>query len=307
MIPVPQHWNSGDHTGSEARGNLVSIVNQSGTVLDGMVFRPRRARLSIVHVHGSLGNFYHQHFIRVMANVFQRYGIALLSFNLTAHDGLCEGYKIDGEMDYMGGSFSLFDSCLEDLDAIITYAQTISREVVLQGHSLGCDRVLYHTESRQTEIPIILLSPCDSHRLHEQWLGGESIVQQMARLGEHTTEKECQLLPYGEYGLDGPNGWTYHIPISLVALRSILTGAAFRLLRIEGSAIPLHNKPAFSYLGKRDAIRGASMKDMSIHLKRLLPGIEIHEEETGEHDLEGCEQAVATAIVKWVQRVGFLA
>ena len=306
MIQGRQESSGGDLTGSDAYGCLVSIVNHSGIILDGMVFGPRRPHLAIVHVHGSLGNFYHQQFIRVMANIFLPYGITLLSFNLSAHDGIAEGYTIDGEMRYIGGSLSPFDSCLDDLDAILTFARTIAGRVVLQGHSLGCDRVLYYTESRQTEIPLILLSPCDSYRLHEQWLGKESIPQQVARLSQHSSEGEWQLLPSEEYGLNGPEGWTYHIPISRASLCSILTGAPFRLLRIEGSATPLHDEPSFAYLGKRDAIRGASTDVMSQHLKRLLPGLEIHEEENGEHDLEGCERSVAGAIITWIQRCGFL-
>ena len=70
----------------------MSIVNGAGLVLDGIVFSPPNARLAIVHVHGSLGNFYQQPFIRVFANRLARHGIAVLSFNLTGHDGVSEGY-----------------------------------------------------------------------------------------------------------------------------------------------------------------------------------------------------------------------
>ena len=81
--------------GESARGKLMSIVNGAGLVLDGIVFSPPNARLAIVHVHGSLGNFYQQPFIRVFANRLARHGIAVLSFNLTGHDGVSEGYTPD--------------------------------------------------------------------------------------------------------------------------------------------------------------------------------------------------------------------
>ena len=105
---------------------------------------PPDARLAIVHVHGSLGNFYQQPFIRMFANHLAQHGVALLSFNLTAHDGVSEGYTPDREMRYVGGSLSRFETCLEDLDALLRFAGSICPQVVLQGHSLGCDRVLFY-------------------------------------------------------------------------------------------------------------------------------------------------------------------
>ena len=48
--------------GQSAQGTLLSVVNAAGLVLDGIVFSPPEPRLAIVHVHGSLGNFYQQPF-----------------------------------------------------------------------------------------------------------------------------------------------------------------------------------------------------------------------------------------------------
>ena len=61
--------------GPSAHGELMSVVNDAGFVLDGIVFSPPNARLAIVHVHGSLGNFYQQPFIRVFANRLARHGV----------------------------------------------------------------------------------------------------------------------------------------------------------------------------------------------------------------------------------------
>ena len=44
----------GNIVGETAQGELLSLVNGAGVVLDGIVFSPADpARLSIVHVHGS--------------------------------------------------------------------------------------------------------------------------------------------------------------------------------------------------------------------------------------------------------------
>ena len=228
--------------GQSAHGKLMSVVNGAGLVLDGIVFSPPNPHLAIVHVHGSLGNFYQQPFIRVFANRLTRHGIAVLSFNLTGHDGVSEGYTPDQKMQYIGGSLSRFETCLDDLDALLCFAGSICPGVVLQGHSLGCDRVLFYVQQRATRIPLILLSPCDSHRLQEIWLAGETISEQATRLSsESDDDEQVNLVSASEYGLAEPDGWTYSIPISRDALLSIITGPPFQILRVDSSTQPVSN------------------------------------------------------------------
>ena len=293
--------------GPTAHGELLSLVNSAGLVLDGIVFKPPDARLAIVHVHGSLGNFYQQPFIRVFANRLARHGVAVLSFNLTAHDGVSEGYSHDREMRYVGGSLSRFDTCLDDLDVLIRFAGSICPQAVLQGHSLGCDRVLLYAQQRAADIPLILLSPCDSRRLHEIWLDGETISEQVARLKAGAyADGQVALLGDSEYGVAGPDGWTYSIPICRAALLSIIAGPPFKILRVDSSAKPVSGAPAFVYMGTEDAIRGASLSEMAAHVRRLVPGARVFTVERGEHSLDGCEEAVADAVSAWAYQVGLL-
>ena len=293
--------------GPTAHGELLSLVNSAGLVLDGIVFRPPDARVAIVHVHGSLGNFYRQPFIRVFANRLARHRVALLSFNLTAHDGLSEGYAPDGAMRYVGGSLSRFDTCLDDLDVLLRFAHSICPRAVLQGHSLGCDRVLLYAQQRAPDIPLVLLSPCDSRRLHEIWLDGETISEQMARLkASPDADGQVALIGDTEYGVTGPDGWTYSIPISRAALLSIITGPPFQILHVSSSAQPLSRAPAFVYMGTEDAIRGTSLNEMAAHVRRLLPDAQVFAVDGGEHGLDGCEDAVADAVSAWAYQVGVL-
>ena len=294
--------------GESAHGKLMSVVNGAGLVLDGIVFSPPNARLAIVHVHGSLGNFYQQPFIRVFANRLARHRVAVLSFNLTGHDGISEGYTPDQKMRYIGGSLSKFETCLDDLDALLRFAGSICSQVVLQGHSLGCDRVLFYAQQRSTQVPLILLSPCDSHRLQEIWLDdGEQISEQALRLSSVSDEAgQVNLVPASEYGLAGPDGWTYSIPISRAVLLSIITGPPFQILRLDSSAQPVSNAPAFVYMGTKDTIRGAPLNEMVTHVRRLVPSARVFTVEHGDHSLDGCEEAVADSISAWAYEVGLL-
>lgn len=292
--------------GPRARGELLSIINPSGLVLDGISYCPATPQLVVVHVHGSLGNFYQQAFIRVFAKYLMAHGVGLLAFNLTAHDGIAEGYAPDGDMKYVGGSLSSFETCLGDLDAMVSVAQSICPNVVLQGHSLGCDRVLYYAEQREARIPLILLSPCDSHRLQETWLDGEEVAAQVQRLSAVAeSASEVELIAPCEYGVKGSEGWTYSIPIGRRALLSIMTGAAFRTLHLDRPARVVSDAAALVYLGEADAIRGAPLQDMADHVRQLLPSAEILQL-SGDHSLEGCEETVAGGILTWACSVGLL-
>ena len=293
--------------GQSAQGTLLSVVNAAGLVLDGIVFSPPDPRLAIVHVHGSLGNFYQQPFIRVFANRLAPHGIAVLSFNLTGHDGVSEGYTLDREMRYVGGSLSKFETCLDDLDALLRFAGSICPQVVLQGHSLGCDRVLFYTQRRAARVPLILLSPCDSHHLQEMWLEGGPISEQVARLlSGSDADDQVDLVPGSEYGVTGPDGWTYSIPISRAALLSIIDGPPFQILRVDSSAQAVSNAPAFVYMGTEDPIRGAPLDEMTAHVRRLVPFARVFTVEHGGHSFEGYEETVANAISAWVYETGLL-
>ena len=270
-----------------------------------MVFGEGAAGLAVVHVHGSLGNFYQQPFIRIFANRLARHGVALLSFNLTSHDGIAEGYSIDGDMEYVGGSLSDFGTCVDDIDAMVTVARSFCPRVVLQGHSLGCDRVLHYARERE-ELPLILLSPCDSYRLQEVWLGGEDVESQVRRLAAASGHREdAVLLPAEEYGVKGPDGWTYSIPICRSALLSVLTGSPCKLLRIGHSTEVISSASALVYLGTEDAIRAASIEKMKDHVRAILPRAQVVTA-SGDHGLVGCEDDMAVTVLRWAGSVGLL-
>ena len=293
--------------GPSARGELVTIANGAGVLLDGIIYCPTAPQVVVVHVHGSLGNFYQQGFVRVLANSLMDQDVGLLAFNLSAHDGIAEGYTPSGDMQYVGGSVVRFETCLSDLDALLGLARSIAPRVVLQGHSLGCDRVLFYVERRGLEVPLVLLSPCDSHRLQEDWLRGEAVSAQVRRLsgGSRSGDEPVELVAPGEYGVNGPDGWTYSIPVGREALLSIMTGAPFKMLRLDQTPRVVSEAPALVYLGTEDAIRGATLEGMARHVRRLIPAARILTL-AGGHSLDGCEDSVASEILSWARSIALL-
>ena len=143
-------------------GKLVKIATADRHELDGILYEAEESIATVLHVHGSLGNFYHQPFIPVFAQILTGEGINLLSCNMRTHDGIAEGYDTEGMMQYVGGSLVRFETCVEDIQGAVRWSRKLGPKVYLQGHSLGCDRVLHFLESTTEELsPIFPLCQHD--------------------------------------------------------------------------------------------------------------------------------------------------
>ena len=289
-------------------GKLVKIATADGYELDGILYEAEESIATVLHVHGSLGNFYQQPFIPVFAQMLTREGINLLSCNMRTHDGIAEGYDTEGMMKYVGGSLTRFETCVEDIQGAVSWSRKkLGPKVYLQGHSLGCDRVLHFLESTTEELSPILLSPCDSYQLQKEWLGVEKFKQQEADIQKRKKDRAIEeenawtLAPQDAYGLKGGDGWTYEIPVTEEVLESILLGAAGRIFAVEKDGEEISKADALVYLGRGDPIRGSSMEAMKARLEVVLPKVKVIEGQGG-HNMEQCEEETAREIAEWIKR-----
>ncbi len=282
-------------------GELITFGNACGFHLDGFVFGDDSLATCVVHVHGSLGNFYQNQFLRLMGRRYAEAGMRLLSFNLSSHDGLGEGCRHDDDFEYCGGSVVEFDRCLDDIEGAVAFAAEFSDRIILQGQSMGCDRVLHYLLSRGGGHDCILLGPCDSYRLQEMWIGPEKVEEQIERLKRDAkATAELDWLPSREYGIRC-GGEDYVIPITRRALLSIMEGPVFRLLRLDKPMDFQLEQRAIVFLGGEDPFQTAGSEAMFSHLEERISRLTRCFVSRGGHSLEGCEEAVAAAIVEWVK------
>ena len=282
-------------------GYLVTFNSATGFQLDGILFGDDSFSTCIIHVHGSLGNFYQNRFLRVMGSKYAEAGIRLLSFNLSSHDGLAEGYRHEDDFEYSGGSIVDFDRCLEDIEGAIAFAGEYCDRIILQGHSMGCDRVLHYLLSRSAGHDCILLGPCDSYRLQEKWIGPEKVEDQIERLKRAAPGTgELDWLPSKEYGIRSGDE-DYIIPITRRALLSIMEGPVFRLMRLD-KPMDFHlEQRVFVYLGGKDPFQTADSEGMFRHLEGRVSQLRRCFVSNGGHSLEGCEEVVATEVIEWAK------
>src|SRR5260370_4632674 len=121
---------------------IIQLKNNNGVPLEGLLFRVPGAKITILHVHGSCGNYWSALFLPVLARHLIEIGINLFSINTSAHDCIVEGSR-DGKFAYIGGSIVNFSECVLDIQAALDFLAPMNTRVVLQGHSLGCDRIVH--------------------------------------------------------------------------------------------------------------------------------------------------------------------
>jgi hypothetical protein len=273
--------------------------SSSGLRLTAM-FADCESRQTLIHVHGTHGNYFSAGYINVLARACLDARINLLSINTSGHDGISEAYR-GQEYTYVGGALSSFSEIVSDLDGAIQFAESFSDKIVLAGHSLGCDRIVFHARETGKEYPLILLSPCDSYRLHEIFLGKESVEDHVERVKKIKPRDKFELLPAHEFGIDNKTE-RYFIPISRDALLSIIDGPPFRLFRLgKPDDFCLPNR-CLVCIGAQDKLQTASPEDMFAYMTPRFSVCDSFLSPNGDHEFAGAEHDLAGAIVSWVSK-----
>jgi hypothetical protein len=281
-------------------GELVTFKSSAGLHLDGIFYQRDKNRRTIIHVHGSYGNFYQNKFLRLMAEYYLNAGINFLSFNLSGHDGVSEGYRNVEEFEYVGGAVYNFEECVSDIDGAISFVKDCSDMIILQGHSLGCDRILHYLITTKICLPFILLSPCDSYQLQCNWIYPEKVENQIKRLTMEDKSIEFDWLPSREYGIR-QGAWTYVIPVTRKTALSIMSGSPFKLMKISQPSDFYIECKALIYIGKNDLLQTVDSNTMYKYLENRISLVKRVYDLFGDHNLSGCEEEVIQQIVKWVK------
>ena len=279
-------------------GELVTFKSSAGLHLDGILYRREENVTTIIHVHGSYGNFYQNHFIRLMAESYLASQINLLSFNLAGHDGFGEGYRNMEDFEYVGGAVNDFGECVSDIAGAVAFVNDFSDRIILQGHSLGCDRILHYLVVRKSSLDFVLLSPCDSYQLQCNWIHPETVESQIARLKAEKKTDEFDWLPTKEYGIK-QGEWTYVIPVTRRTALSIMEGPPFKLMNIAKPAEFYLDQKGLIYIGGRDLLQTVDSDKMYAYLEQRIRSVTRAYFAQGDHNLAGCENEVADRILQW--------
>ena len=289
------------------KGELVKFKNSAGLFLDGLYFNTDNSKGVIIHIHGSFGNFYSNQFITVMAESYITAGFNFLTFNLTQHDGITEAVReTNGECtwEYVGYSISKYDSCIDDIKGAIEFAKEFgNKRIILQGHSLGCNRVIHFCNCISNTYEIVLLSPTDSKQLQENWIYPESFNEQLQRLRNMKNQNDILLYEHGVYTkdlkVDKLTDNIPYIPISAKSLLSLLVNPSFNIFASLKQYNDLQNV-AFVYYGGEDEYQTRSIVEYQQLFSDCFKDVYFLVIDHGNHSFQGYEKYMCDNIILWL-------
>lgn len=139
---------------------IVQVTSRHNHFLHGLFIEAENPKAVFLFVHGTASNFYEEDFIEVMTKAFLPKGISMLSTN-NRGAGVYDAYT------GFGAATEMFEDCVEDIDAWIAFAvQRGYSNVILAGHSLGTEKVVYymnHGKHTKHVTSVVLLAPADSN------------------------------------------------------------------------------------------------------------------------------------------------
>lgn len=126
--------------------------------------------VAVVHIHGMSGNGYENYFLDNLRQVYAGKSISLFTID-TRGRGIISSFRQGGDISNwgegtkLGGScFEIFSESIHDIQGAINYLKTFGKtRFILQGHSLGCTKVVNFvlTQGISGVEKVVLLAPTD--------------------------------------------------------------------------------------------------------------------------------------------------
>jgi hypothetical protein len=160
-----------------------------------------------------------------------------------------------------------------------------------------------HTPIFRCGFPLVLVSPCDSYRLHQIFLGNETVQDQIDRLRRMAPRDKFELLPLGEYGVSN-KAERYFIPVTRDALLSIMEGPPFSQFRQDKPGSFWVENSCLVCIGGCDDLQTASAAEMFTYMSGHFDACTHFLAPDGDHEFAGGEVQLASAIVGWVTGSG---
>jgi len=175
---------------------LVRINSIDEIEQPGILYTPNEDTDKIViHVHGLNGNFYENRFLDILAKSYTDKNYAFLTFNNRGRDFITELLK-GNDFTIIGGSLERFKDCILDIDGVVNWVKEKGyKEIILEGHSYGCNKVLYYYNHKKDDSikKIVLLAPCDIPSEGKKFLSEEEYnkaKEESTRLVQENKENE---------------------------------------------------------------------------------------------------------------------
>lgn len=284
---------------------IVQVKTKGDFWLHGLFLEAKNPKAVFLNIHGTASNFYEEDFIEAMSEKFLPEGISMLSTNN-------RGNGVYSAWDKNGGAVEIFEDCLFDIDAWIEFVlEKGYTKIILSGHSLGTEKVVYYMDKgkyRDKITALVLLAPADSPRWRyydEEYKPSE---KGKARV-ELQVKDSLKMIAEGRGDeLMDRSIYSGVMPKSPKSLVNFL-GENTELLK----ALPFHsgklemfskiNAPIFVAIGDQHEYTGISPKDALDLMKKENKNTETHQLKNCDHDFTDCEEELTKLVLGFVNKI----
>ena len=288
---------------------LVRIQTKDKLELQGLLYEPKiKTNKIVIHNHAWIGNFYENLFIDYIAKEMISNGYAFLTYNNRGAGILGEFIKIDSKNGIKkrthiqsGGSVEKFEDCILDISAGIEFSKLKGyNSIVLEGHSLGCQKIAYYQAKTNDKnvCGLIFLAPVDdiayvkgllgnkydemlniANKLKKEGNGNDLIPAEMAFYPMMTVNRYLDLIDH-----ETEHGKILNYSGNLIGIKNI-------------------NCPAIAIFGTRDDYETNPEKTLSFLEKEL--GWKTKLIENADHWFFGQEDKLSKIISSWLKKTNF--
>jgi hypothetical protein len=229
-----------------------------------------------------------------MYSLYPENGIGILGVNTRGAAALAEAYQF-GRLTYVGSASERLADCWLDVQAAMAFARERGSRVLLQGHSYGCDKIVY-CATKGIDAELILISPANSMMLQAGHSSGNWTDK---LLPSSRGLDDWSLAPKKAFGIRTHNK-AYDIPIAAAVLPEVLTEEDLRIFDYSyPPKVRLPNR-ALVLLAEGDDLQLGKVTTMADYCQQLLPSGRIVIHSTGNHQFIGHERELCKIICGWI-------
>lgn len=132
-------------------------------------FEVDKKDICVLFIHGMCGSIVDNYFATIWGDFLQKEGIGFLYVHNRGHSICNDLGKEDGTFLRGGTMYDTFEDAIFDIDASIHTAYSLGyKRIILLGHSLGCNKVIYYYYKKKPSlIGIVLASAPDMVGIHK--------------------------------------------------------------------------------------------------------------------------------------------
>lgn len=276
--------------------NIISFESTDGLLLHGNLNSNSNFKSIVVHVHGMAGNFYSSKYHPLLAEKYSQIGYDYLVINNRGSEYIKQlKNNRTGNSSYYGFSYELFEESDRDIVGVINFlTQKGYRNIILQGHSSGCQKIMY-TLFQNSDIKVdkvILFSPCDDVGLAINKYSEDEMNKKIAFANSY---QEKILLP-PEFFFDMP--LSKETFLSHYGNKSCFNIFHYHNNKLPFAEIAANKRPTLVVFGGKDYIL-----DFGVTRKIFLnfPNYSLQIVEGADHKYKGQEEALASLVYDFLK------